>query len=76
MDFDRQIREEVRSWTPERRAHAAREKALEHGEPELTDDAIFDTTTFGEREKLPTAHHKDLLEDTTEELNGILDLRQ
>jgi hypothetical protein len=76
MDFDKQIREEVKLHSPEYRAFIELEKALRHGDPVLTEEAVFDTTTFGERDSEALRAVAYEISDTTEELDGILSLRQ
>ncbi len=76
-DYDKQIREEIKMRDSDGyRAAMKKLKALEHGDAEMTDEALFDTTTFGARDQEALLGNTVEIPDTTGELNGVLDLRQ
>lgn len=53
MDFDKQIRTEVRmAQNKHWRAYLRREKALEHKPPASAGESVFDYTKFGQRSLL------------------------
>lgn len=72
MDVNARIGMEV---AEKRSAEYKKNLALKHGNPEHTDQAIFDMTPFGQRDLLDMTDWTELVvEELEKEVDGVLDI--